>query len=147
MTYGLMRKASSMYQQTGARGGVEDADPHQLTAMLLDGVLDRIAQARGHIHHRDVAAKGIAFSKAQAIIAELRSSLNHETGGDLSRRLASLYEYVTRRLLQAQLNNDLDALDEAARLLMPIRDSWHAIREGYLAQRSEQAKTTVAASA
>lgn len=140
MTYGLMRKASSMYQQTGARGGVEDADPHQLTAMLLDGVLDRIHQARGHIHHNDVPAKGVAFSKALAIIGELRSSLNPQAGGDLAGRLASLYEYVTRRLLQAQLNNDLVALDEAARLLTPIRDSWHAIRESYLTQQRKAAE-------
>ncbi|HEY9134059.1 MAG TPA: flagellar export chaperone FliS [Dyella sp.] len=144
MTYGLMRKASSMYQQTSARGGVEDADPHQLTAMLLDGVLDRINQARGHIYHRDVAAKGVAFSKALAILAELRRSLNPEAGGELAGRLAALYEYVTRRLLHAQLNNDLVALDEAARLLTPIRDSWHAIRSSYLAQ---QKSVTTGASA
>src|ERR1700754_2778102 len=140
MTYGLMRKASSMYQQTGARGGVEDADPHQLTSMLLDGVLDRINQARGHIHHKDVAAKGVAFSKALAILAELRSTLNHEAGGELEGRLGAIYEYVTRRVLHEQLNNDLRALDEAARLLMPIRDSWHAIRESYLAQQRKAAE-------
>ena len=135
MTYGLMRKASSMYQQTSARGSVENADPHQLTGMLLDGAIDRINQARGHIYHRDVAAKGVAFSKAIAIISELRGTLNFEAGGDLPKRLGALYDYVTRRLLQAQLNDDLSALDEAARLLMPIRDSWHAIRETYLAQQ------------
>jgi flagellar protein FliS len=136
MTYGYMRQASAMYQQTRAQGSVEGADPHQLTAMLLDGAIERITQARGHIRHGDVPAKGAALSKAVAIVGELRASLDHEAGGVLAQRLDSLYDYVNRRLLFAQLNDDDQALAECIDLLGPVRDGWGGIRDAYLAGRA-----------
>ncbi|MBU6249379.1 MAG: flagellar export chaperone FliS [Xanthomonadaceae bacterium] len=134
MNYGPMRHANSLYQQNRVAGSVESADPHQLVGMLFDGALDRIAQARGHMLRGDVAAKGACVSKAVAIIGELRASLNHEVDPAFSQRLESLYEYVTRRLLFAQLHDDVAALDEAARLLAPVREGWQGIRGAYLAQ-------------
>jgi flagellar protein FliS len=124
-----------MYQQTHAQGSVEDADAHQLTSMLLDGAIERIAQACGHIRHGDVAGKGHCVSRAVAIVGQLRADLDHEAGGELSQRLESLYEYVTRRLLHGQLHDDAGALEECLRLLAPVRDGWKAIRGDYLASK------------
>lgn len=138
MTYGPMRHASALYQQNSVSGGVESADPHQLVGMLLDGALDRIAQARGHVQHGNVAAKGTCISKAVAIVGELRDSLDHKVDPAFSQRLESLYEYVIRRLLYAQLHDDLAALDEASRLLAPVREGWQGIRGAYLAQAEAQ---------
>ncbi|AND67564.1 MULTISPECIES: flagellar export chaperone FliS [Dyella] len=138
MTYGPMRHASALYQQNSVSGGVESADPHQLVGMLLDGALDRIAQARGHVQHGNVAAKGTCISKAVAIVGELRDSLDHKVDPSFSQRLESLYEYVIRRLLYAQLHDDLSALDEASRLLAPVREGWQGIRGAYLAQAEAQ---------
>ncbi|MFC5524794.1 flagellar export chaperone FliS [Rhodanobacter ginsengisoli] len=132
MTNGYMRNASAIYQQNSIRGGIEDADPHQLVGMLLDGAIERVVQARGHMVHGNVAAKGSSISRALAIVGELRNSLDHKADRVISQRLDSLYEYVSRRLLFAQLNNDPEALDEVARLLTPIRDGWHGIRDSYL---------------
>lgn len=138
MTYGPMRHASALYQQNSVAGGVESADPHQLVGMLLDGAMDRIAQARGHVQHGNVAAKGTCISKAVAIVGELRDSLDHKVEPALSQRLESLYEYIIRRLLFAQLHDDVGALDEAARLLAPVREGWQGIRGTYLAQAEAQ---------
>lgn len=138
MTYGPMRHASALYQQNSVAGGVESADPHQLVGMLLDGAMDRIAQARGHVQHGNVAAKGTCISKAVAIVGELRESLDHKVEPALSQRLESLYEYIIRRLLFAQLHDDVGALDEAARLLAPVREGWQGIRGTYLAQAEAQ---------
>ena len=138
MTYGPMRHASALYQQNSVAGGVESADPHQLVGMLLDGAMDRIAQARGHVLHGNVAAKGTCISKAVAIVGELRDSLDHKVDPSFSQRLESLYEYVIRRLLYAQLHDDLSALDEASRLLAPVREGWQGIRGAYLAQAEAQ---------
>jgi flagellar protein FliS len=137
MSYAMMRSAGSLYQQTRAQGSVEGADRHQLIGMLLDGLVDRINQARGHILHRDIPAKGQSFSKAIAILLELRESLDHAAEPTLTGRLDSLYDYVTRRLLQAQLNDDLAALDESLRLIAPIREAWQGIRENFLAQQAQ----------
>jgi len=139
MTNAYMRQASAMYQQTRAEGRVEGADPHQLIAMLLDGAIERIAQARVHLRRGDVPAKGAVVTKAVAIVGELRASLNHEAGGSVAQRLDSLYDYVNRRLLFAQLNNDDEALAECARLLEPVRDGWNGIRDAYLVGRAGSA--------
>jgi flagellar protein FliS len=136
MTYGYMRQASAMYQQTRAEGSVESADPHQLIAMLLDGAIERITQARGFIRHGDVPGKGTAISKAVAIVGELGASLDPKAGGEIAQRLGSLYDYVTRRLLFAQLNDDDAALAECIGLLEPVREGWQGIRAEYLAGRS-----------
>jgi len=136
MTNAYMRHASAMYQQTRAAGSVEGADPHQLIAMLLDGAMERVAQARGHMRQQDANAKGTAIGKAIAILGELRTSLNHEAGGQLAQQLDSLYDYVNRRLLHAQLNDDDRALVECLDLLGQVRDGWNGIRRNYLAERA-----------
>lgn len=133
MSY-MSRNGSALYAQTRAQGSVEGADRHQLLAMLLDGLVDRINQARGHILHKDIPAKGQAFAKAIAMLNTLRASLDHSVEPTLTGRLDALYDYITRRLLHAQLNDDLRALDECERLIAPIREAWHAIREPYLAE-------------
>lgn len=128
MTNGYMRNASMLYRQNSVAGSVEGADPHQLVGMLLDGAIEGIRRAKGELALGDVAAKGASITRAIAIAGELRACLDHKVDPVFSQRLDSLYEYVSRRLLQAQLNNDAAALDEAVRLLTPIRDGWHAIR-------------------
>jgi flagellar protein FliS len=137
MSYATMRNPGALYRQTRAQGSVEGADRHQLVAMLLDGLVDRINQARGHIMHKDIAAKGVAFAKAIGILSELRRSLNHDVEPVLTGRLDALYDYISRRLVHAQLNDDLRALDESERLISPIRQAWHAIRGEFLAEQGK----------
>lgn len=139
MTNGYSRKASAIYQQNSVRGGIEDADAHQLVGMLLDGAISKIIQASGSLARNDMAAKGRSITAAVAIVGELRDSLDHKVDRALSQRLDSLYEYVSRRLLFAQLNNDTAALDESAKLLTPIRDGWKGMRESYLSSRPKAA--------
>lgn len=136
MSFGYASNATAVYQQNSVRGGVEGADPHQLISMLLGGVIERIAQARGYITHGNVPGKGSSVARALAILGELRGSLDHKADPTLSGRLDSLYEYITRRLLHAQLNDDVAALDEAISLLTPVREGWHGIRASYLADRN-----------
>lgn len=139
MTNAYMRQASALYQQTSLAGRVESADPHQLIALLLDGAIERIAQARGHLRRGDVPAKGAAITKAIAIVGELRVSLDHKAGGEVAQRLDSLYDYITRRLLSAQLNNDEGMMAECMDLLEPVRKGWNGIRDAYLASSTGSA--------
>ena len=139
MTYGSMGRATAMYKGTSALGAVEGADPHQLTAMLYDGVIQRLNRAKSAIQHKDVPAKGEALSKAQAIISELRLTLDHKAGGKLSTRLEALYEYCGRRLLEAQIKDDIAIVDQVIGLLTPLRDAWAQIRPNYLAGQQKAA--------
>lgn len=116
----------AQYQQVGASKAAY-ADPWELTRMLFDGALERIAQARGAIEQRDIVRKGERIGKAIAIIDGLRGSLDFETGGELAANLDGLYDYVQRRLVTANARSDVAALDEAAALVREISDGWDAI--------------------
>ncbi|KAF1005525.1 MAG: Flagellar secretion chaperone FliS [Luteibacter sp.] len=126
MSYGNSRGAGA-YQQVHIQGGVENADPHGLVKMLMDGALERIRFAGGCMASGNVAGKGEAISKAIDIVGALQSGLNPEVDTPLVAQLDSLYDYMSRRLLHANLHDDQDALDEVSRLLSQIRESWMAI--------------------
>ncbi|MES2311777.1 MAG: flagellar export chaperone FliS [Pseudomonadota bacterium] len=112
------------YQQVCSHGGVESADPHGLITLLMDGALERLVKARAHMLRGEVAAKGETISRCIEIIGGLRDSLDPKVDTAMVERLDSLYEYMSRRLLQANLRDDAEILDEVSRLLQQLRDSW-----------------------
>ena len=124
--------ALNEYKDTG-NSAISYDDPHSLILRLMDGAIDRIAQAKGAIKQKNVKMKGELISKSIGIINGLDACLNHDQGGDLSANLASLYEYMGMRLLEANMDNDSGKLDEVTRLLGEIRSAWMQIPE--LAQK------------
>lgn len=118
------------YQSVSTHGGVAAADPHRLVLMLMDGALDRLAIARGCIERKergDIARKAQALSQALSIVGELRGSLNMAQGGALAQNLSDLYEYMTRQLLRANVENNVACVNEVTSLLGEIRRAWIAI--------------------
>lgn len=127
--FGNFSNPVSAYRSVNVDSSVASADPHQLIMLLFDGALAAIALARGEMDRRNIAAKGKSISKAIDIIENgLKASLNMEAGGDLSEKLDGLYDYMILRLLQANLKNDVSALDEVAGLLGEIQGAWVGIR-------------------
>jgi flagellar secretion chaperone FliS len=124
----LSQHGAAAYHKEAVRA-VEFATPHERVALLLSGALERIAQARGAMEHGMTARKGERIGRAIAIVDSLRSALDADVGGDLARNLAALYEYMTARLLHANLKNDLAALDEVSRLLREIKAGWDGIAD------------------
>lgn len=119
---------AAAYRQVGVQTAVSGADPHRLVALLFDGCLEAIAQARGAMRSGQVETKGRAIGRAARIVDEgLRAALDHRGGGSLAADLDSLYGYLGLRLTQANLRNDEAALDECERLIQPLRDAWQAI--------------------
>ncbi|MDY6941647.1 MAG: flagellar export chaperone FliS [Pseudomonadota bacterium] len=121
------RNATKAYQQVGTQSAVDNASPHRLISMLMDGALERVAAAKGLMQHGDVAGKGLQISKAIAIVDGLRMSLDLEAGGEIAANLDNLYEYIGRVLLQANLNNNPTQLDEVADLIHELKGAWEAI--------------------
>jgi flagellar secretion chaperone FliS len=121
------RTALQQYENVGVDATANAAMPHQLIEMLLGGALDRIATAKGQIERGDLAGKGGAIGRAIGIVAGLRKSLNHEGGGEIATNLELIYDYVERRLLEANRNNDVAILNEAARLLGNVKAGWDGI--------------------
>ena len=120
-------RGANAYQQVRSHGGVEASDPHGLITLLMDGALERLVKARGHMQRAELAPKGEVLSRCIDIIGGLRESLNPKVDTPLVGQLDSLYDYMGRRLLHANLHNDVAALDEVSTLLQKIRDSWVAI--------------------
>ena len=115
------------YRQVNASSAINGAEPHQLVQMLLDGALDKLATARGHMARGETAEKGRQLSTSIAIISELRESLDHEKGGEIAANLNDLYLYMSEALLHANLRNDQGKIDEVVSLLRELRSAWNAI--------------------
>jgi flagellar protein FliS len=120
-------KALRQYQNVGVRSEVHEASPHRLIQMLMDGGLNRIAQARGAMMRGQLAEKGKLIGKTLRIVGGLRGSLDLENGGELAQRLDALYGYMSRRLLEANRQNDEHLLEEVANLLRCIKEGWDGI--------------------
>jgi flagellar protein FliS len=129
--FGMMHNPAQSYAKVGVEAAVAAADPHRLIMMLFDGALAALSQARFHMEAGDTPQKGTSISKAIDLISNgLRASLDMNAGGQLAERLAALYEYMAQRLLFANLNNSVAALDEVAELLTSLRDAWSQIAPG-----------------
>jgi flagellar secretion chaperone FliS len=115
------------YQSVAAHGAVANADPHTMVAMVLDAAMERLAKARGAVERGEPVLKAKMLHSAVLFITELRGSLNMAEGGQLSQNLSALYEYMQRRLIHANANNDLGAITEVSSLLENIRSAWSAI--------------------
>jgi flagellar protein FliS len=119
---------AGMYRQTSVHTGVDSASPHRLVAMLYDGLLEDLALAKGAIAAGQVEQKGLALGRAVRIVEEgLRACLDLKAGGALAADLNDLYVYVARRLTEANLRNDANAIDECKRLIEPVQQAWLAI--------------------
>ncbi|MCT4784106.1 MULTISPECIES: flagellar export chaperone FliS [Exiguobacterium] len=101
---------------------VTTANPQELTLMLYDGALKFTRLAKLAIEQGNIDLKNINIQKAQAIFQEMRLTLNKEIA--ISANLDSLYEYIWRRLLDANVKNDTTILDEVLDFTTELRDTW-----------------------
>jgi flagellar secretion chaperone FliS len=123
--------AMKQYKQVSVHSGIMDASPHRLIQMLMEGALEKIALAKGNMTNKNIADKGENISKAIAIIGGLQSSLNKQAGGELAENLSKLYDYMSRRLVDANLRNDASILDEVASLMTEIKMGWDNIPDSH----------------
>ncbi|WP_404851474.1 flagellar export chaperone FliS [Colwellia sp. RSH04] len=115
------------YQKEATKTQMADAEPYQIIQMLMVGVMDSLALAKGSIERGDYEQKSRSLSKASSIIVALRSSLDFSVGGEVSDNLNALYEYMTERLIDASLAKDTEAVDEVASLFREIKSAWDDI--------------------
>ena len=122
-------RALRQYQKVNSHAQISEASPHRLIQMLMEGGLERMAQAKGAMARGDIAQKALLITKAIDIITGLRQGLDEEKAEDKDamQQLDSLYEYMTVRLTQANAANDPELIDEVARLLITVKSGWDAI--------------------
>jgi len=128
--FGTPKRGVGAYATVGLETGVAAASPHKLVVMLYDGVIVALLSAINNIKASNIAAKGAALSKAITIIDNgLRAALDKKAGGEIAENLDALYDYMSRRLLQANIRNDIAIVEEVHALLADLREAWVQIGE------------------
>lgn len=131
---------ASAYARVGVETGVMSASPHRLIAMLYQGARQAVALERMHMQQSNVPARGEAIGKAIRIVESgLQQSLNRDVGGELAARLDSLYSYICRRLLEANLQGSEELLIEVDRLLATLEEAWTGIGPEVARMAAQQA--------
>lgn len=120
--------AISAYNKVGVESGVGTADSHKLILMLFEGAQQALNRSKLYIHQNEIAARGEMISKAIMIIDHgLKASLDIKAGGALAEQLSQLYDYMTDRLLQANLRSSIEIIEEVSQLLGELHTAWEAI--------------------
>lgn len=115
-----MQMPLKQYQQTH----VNTSSPEKILLMLYDGAINFSRIAIEKAEKGDKGERGKYVSKAQAIVAELMNSLDHEVGGAIAERLTQLYMYIINEYVQANVNNSVTSLENTVRILSILRDTW-----------------------
>ena len=127
MSYAGKRAALKQYQQVDLQTRIEEASPHRLIQLLMEGALEKIFIARRLMSDGKLGPKAEHITWAISIIDGLKISLDKKLGGEIAQNLDDLYDYMVRRLVMANLENDVAILDEVSDLLKQIKEAWDAI--------------------
>ena len=115
---------SAAYMNQYFENQVNTASPEQLLIMLYNGAIRFVGEAEEAMANKKIAYRGERISKAIAILSELSATLDHEIGGEIAANLESLYDYMIRTLLAANVQDDASKLVEVREMLSGMRDTW-----------------------
>lgn len=119
------------YHSVNLEAQTASVSPVQLVLVLLDGLLEELARARGHLEHQRFEQKGVSINKCIEILNGLTSALDFEAGGEVVANLARLYDYCAFRLFDASHRLDASVIDEVVRLLGTIRGGWQGVQRAH----------------
>lgn len=107
------------------QNSVTTASPGELTLMLYNGCLKFLNRGKLAIIDKNIEDKNYNIQRAQAIIAELMSTLNMDV--DISKQMLPLYEYINYRLTESNINSDVAMIEEVEGLVTEFRDTWKEV--------------------
>jgi flagellar secretion chaperone FliS len=110
-------------------GRVLSADPLELIRLLYGGASNAVRQARRSLADGDIAGRSRAITNAYDILAELAGSLDHTRGGEIAGRLLALYDYLQRRLIDANVQQADGPLAEVLGLLATLSEAWEGAQQ------------------
>ena len=123
----MSASAAQAYNRVNVHSNIDGASPHQLIQMLMGGVMSAVAAARGHMERGETEPKGVCISKAINRLEGLRGSLDPTASADIAGNLDSLYDYMIRQCLLANVDNSPEPLDEVSDLMAGLKSAWDAI--------------------
>jgi flagellar protein FliS len=104
------------------------ADPIELIRLLYQAAAGAVRDARHQLAAGEIAARSRSITKACEILMELTGSLDHERGGEISQKLAQLYGYMTRRLVEANCQQNDAPLSDVLGLLSTLSEAWNGLK-------------------
>ena len=116
-------KLSSRYERTE----IATAGKIDLVILCYEKTIQSLRQVILNYEAKDYAAKAKAFTRAMNLINELQNSLDCEKGGEIAKNLDSIYSYLTRRLLDADIKKDISVFEEGVRILSELKEAWEGI--------------------
>ena len=117
--------AQNAYKETG----IKTASQGQLIVRMYKGAIKFLNLAEKHIEEENYMEANEYMQRVQAIVNELRYSLDHEKGGEVSKNLEALYDFMYRSLVKANMNNDLELLDQVRNMLKELLESWQEVQK------------------
>ena len=123
------------------RTEIESRTPLELIVMLYDGALRHLGEARGAIERRDLLARKAAISRSMAIVAELQATLDMQAGAEIAASLDQLYTFVTSRIADASMKNDVKGIDDAIRVMTNLREAWDTIAKNDKGSKGSMSST------
>jgi len=126
------------YSQAYKAAAVSTVDQRRLIVMLYDGAIKFLTIATDKMEKGDAYEAHRNMIRGKSIIAELLASLNMEAGGEIARNLQRLYTYMFNELIEANLNRDIDRVNQVVELLKDLREGWHGIRQESQARTPKQ---------
>jgi len=112
------------YQETTNEAQAATADPHKLVVMLIEGFLDELERAQGHIQAQRFEHKGRSISKCMDILAGLDSALDVEQGGEVADNLHNLYEFCALTLYKVSISNETEQLASVFTVMDNLKQGW-----------------------
>jgi flagellar protein FliS len=112
------------YQQASLDARLASATSHDMVRMLLEGLLEELDRVSGHMEHKQFEAKGVSVNKCLNIVYGLDSMLDLENGGEVATNLHRLYDYCSRQLVAASVENDPETLVPVVKVVRDIREGW-----------------------
>ncbi len=109
-----------------------DSKP-KLLLKVYQSMLDKIDIVKSAIERRDFESKYDGLTKLTTVLEILDSSLDMTQGGDVSKNLSDLYQYLVRRLVSVHISQDVKILDECRSIIV-------LLNEGFVAAYEKEAK-------
>ena len=126
---------------------VMTASPEMLTLMLWDGAIRFSEQGKEAIRRKEIEGSYKALTRAQNIVTELSTAMKRDLNPDLCGKLAALYNFIYRRLVEANISKDEKLVDDALEIMRHQRETWVMLMDKLAKERAGEAQPTVAANA
>ena len=120
-----MNNPYETYKQTQ----IQTANQGRLIVMLYEGAIKFLNSAIAAIKEKKYDEANNNIIRAEDIVTELLVSLDYEKGGDIAKKLASIYIYINQQLLEANITKTIQPIEVVVQLMMDLKESWEQIAD------------------